>query len=348
LRRKPYSLIFTAACLFLTGDAALAYQNLLDNFFSPFPPGCATLPSLQETFYPGDSRVLIDGDIFLDGMDTPDAVTARFTVSRSSCADEGRAVLIARLELLDDGDGQLEAAAIPAFAARIDGVERPLRAALEPGSWISDETYRLYTEGSIVEFVFDIPTPLSPNYDQNLIITPTQYNEPLTLLIRNPLSAGYNATIGGYDNDLRAAHIPLNGRLSGVWVVEQASDQGFVISFSDLPGDTGSGVVFFSWYTFDTAGNAIWLVGNVNFEFGDVAVTFDLQLLSDGRFLGNENANRTQAGTVTLTAMHCNLLELEFDLGEIGLGHETIELRRAAGIETAGYSCMDIETKLGQ
>ena len=116
-----------------------------------------------------------------------------------------------------------------------------------------------------------------------------------------------------------------------------------MISFSELPGDAQQGLIFFSWYTFDQDGNNVWLVGNANYLIGDSTVSFDLQLVTDGEFLGSKVATRLRAGSVRIRARHCGLLELEFDLREIGLGQSTQPVKRLFGLETAGYTCSDFE-----
>lgn len=139
--------------------------------------------------------------------------------------------------------------------------------------------------------------------------------------------------------------MPFNGRLSGIWVVEDAADQGFVISFSELPGNDTQGLIFFSWYTFDENGNNVWLVGNARYVAGEGTISFELQLVTDGAFMASKTATRLSAGNVLVTAIHCNLLELNYDLSTIGLGQAMVSVVRLAGIETSGFTCMDHEAK---
>ena len=110
-------------------------------------------------------------------------------------------------------------------------------------------------------------------------------------------------------------------------------------------GIGAQGVIFFSWYTFDENGNNVWLVGNATYEAGDGTFTFEVQLVTDGEFMGAKTATRLSAGTVQITAIHCNLLELIYDLSAIGLGQATVSIVRLVGLETAGFTCMDYEAK---
>jgi hypothetical protein len=149
--------------------------------------------------------------------------------------------------------------------------------------------------------------------------------------------------------------MPLNGRLSGNWVATNAADQGFVLSFSELvPGQLQEpgflwkqeSLLFLSWFTFGPDGRPLWLTGTGRYLPGDSKVSLDLVLVTGGRFMAATEATRNAAGSAELTAFGCNRLELDYDLGSIGLGKNSIQLQRLFSLEIAGFSCRDLAAKL--
>ncbi len=323
---------------------AFTFENF-NNSLSPMPSGCLTYFMIQG-IYPGSAQTLVDGDIVINSTTEPSAVTARLTGYRTGCADANRSVLWIRLEILDDGDGSAEFGVVPKLSAIVGADEFPLRPTEEPSGWVSNDSGIGLAEGTTRYYVLDVPTPLSTEFDEGFFFIPSLYNGAFTLYIDNrDNDADYTVEIPAYNNELQPTFMPFNGRLSGIWIVEGAADQGFVISFSELPGNEFEGLIFFSWYTFDENGNNVWLVGNANYQTGEGVITFDVQLVTDGEFMGGKTATRLPAGSVQITARHCNLLELNYDLTPIGLGQATVSVSRLAGIETSGFTCMDFEAK---
>jgi len=321
----------------------------LENFFNPlapYPPGCTTNFMTQGFFYPGSAEILVDGDILINSTTETSAVTARLTIYRSGCAESGRSVVWIALSIQDDGDGVDEFGIVPFFHAERGDDIFPLRPTEEPSGWVSNDSGVGLAEGTMRYYVLDVPTPLSTGFDAGFLFLPSMYNGGFTLLIDNPdTTADYTSEITAYNDELQPAFIPFNGRLSGIWVVEGAADQGFVISFSELPGNDTQGLIFFSWYTFDETGNNVWLVGNATYVAGEGTISFELQLVTDGAFMGSKTATRLAVGNVQVMAIHCNLLELNYDLSAIGLGQAVVSLVRIVGLETAGFTCMDHEAK---
>ena len=152
------------------------------------------------------------------------------------------------------------------------------------------------------------------------------------------------------------SRLPLSGRLSGNWVVEGASDQGFVIAISELVPDAAVPapedlldsplLMFLSWYTYDANGDLLWLTGAAQFAMGDTEVTIPIEDVSNGEFLGGKTADRSVVGSVTITGNNCNDLSFQYDLGDIGLGSGTKHLERLFSLETAGYVCRDLEARM--
>ena len=92
--------------------------------------------------------------------------------------------------------------------------------------------------------------------------------------------------------------------LSGFWYNQPTSGQGFDIQFP------GNGVALAVFYTFDNAGNGLWLIGNGSVS-GNNKATLNLVQTSGGFFPPNFPADKTKIkrdpwGTLTLTFSDCN------------------------------------------
>ncbi len=151
------------------------------------------------------------------------------------------------------------------------------------------------------------------------------------------------------------ASMPLSGRLSGTWVDEGASDQGFVLAISEMVPDAipepselldSRLLMFLSWYTFDADGNMLWLTGNAEFQMGATAVTVPIVRVTNGEFMGSKAADREVVGSATITAVNCNDLAFEYTLDAIGMGSGIGHLQRIYSLETAGYTCRDLEARM--
>jgi len=149
--------------------------------------------------------------------------------------------------------------------------------------------------------------------------------------------------------------LPLNGRLSGTWVEEDAADQGLLLSFSNQVPPTGSETaepelsdltVFLSWYTFDTQGKMLWLTGAGRFPQGATEVLIPIEQVTQGQFLERQVAEREVVGSVLLKALQCNELEAGYDLASLGMGTGGMHLQRFGALEIAGYPCRDYKARL--
>ena len=186
-----------------------------------------------------------------------------------------------------------------------------------------------------------------------------QYNGAFTLKLDWGEQTGYLVEIPPTETVLSTnPSIPLSGRLSGNWVVEGASDQGFLISISELVEGNAPFhesvyshlqsplLIFLSWYTFDAQGNKLWLTGAAEFATGESQVTIPIEEVSNGEFMGSKTADRSVVGNMTIKGNNCNDLTLQYNLEEIGLGTGSQHLNRLFSLETAGYVCRDLEARM--
>jgi len=205
-------------------------------------------------------------------------------------------------------------------------------------------------------FVLDNMSPIAS--DPALIegLSPFQYNDSFKLEINgDDISGGYTIDVPSTASVLKSNPLtPLSGRFSGNWVISGASDQGLIIAVSEVPIEetewevTGSLLMFLSWYTFDSAGELLWLTGAAQFEPGATQVTVPIELVTNGEFLGTKVADREVVGSVTITGNNCNDLGFEYDLNDLALGSGTKHLKRTFSLETAGYTCRDLEARIGE
>lgn len=177
------------------------------------------------------------------------------------------------------------------------------------------------------------------------------YNEAFSLGIWNPPNNDYiqvpaTATVLQPDQAL-----PLNGRLSGTWVVDGASDQGLVLSFSNRVSSAGDHpeqspvFLFLSWFTFDRNGKMLWLTGQAEFAQGETRAVVPILLTGGGEFMGAKKADRSVVGQVVLSANSCNDLQFEYELSALSLGQGSQRLERLHGLEIAGFNCRDYEAR---
>jgi hypothetical protein len=181
----------------------------------------------------------------------------------------------------------------------------------------------------------------------------TYYNDAFTLVFYRSYGENFLAIPIPSTQDLLdpSTTMPLGGRLSGNWVEEGSADQGLLISFSTPllpPGATtrpenSDLLVFLSWFTFDAQGEMLWLTGAARFAQGANLADIRIEQVTQGAFLDNTPAQRAIVGSARLRAFNCNKLELEYELGELGLGSGVMQLQRLLALEIADYPCRDYE-----
>jgi hypothetical protein len=104
--------------------------------------------------------------------------------------------------------------------------------------------------------------------------------------------------------------------------------------------------MFLSWFTYDSDGEMLWLTGAAQFHMGAPFLTVPIEKVNHGEFMGNKTADREVVGSVTIAGSNCNNLRFDYDLTDIGLGTGTQNLHRLFSLETAGYTCRDLEARI--
>jgi hypothetical protein len=337
---KKYLIIGLAI---MTSQATLARELFETNPTTVYPPGCLSNFTNGITT-PTGSRQLYAQDVvsFQRSDDASKTANVEVQIFRRGCREENRSVLYVQLSLIDQGR-----ILVPQVSAVLGPDEYPLRLVGEPNTFDDGQTGKSLTPGTY-EYIVDGMAESQVNNNSKVML-PSQYSGPFTLKINDVLdpSIEYSIVLPTWNTNIAPARIPLHGRLSGIWVVEGAEDQGFLISFSEFVTVNGTQqLIFLSWYTFGADGTMLWITAAEVFEVGDSQVVLPLELVTNGEFMGATTADREVLSDATLRVEHCNELTFTFDLSDLGLGADTVTLVRLFSLETAGYACRDVEARL--
>ncbi len=323
------------------------YENYLSNYTTPIPPACITNLQVLDRFNYSASQVISQEVVTWINTDFQEQ-DLEITVWQMGCPETGRRLLLVDLELLDDPDGFLNIALLPLPWGRIPGDQTRywFRLNAEPNTnQAMDDVTGIIYEGIKASFILDTYAPLAADFNFDKIMLANQYNGAFQLELDDPENFTSTIQIPSYNGNLAAADMTLTGRLSGNWVTPSVSDQGFVLAFEEL-AEESKGLFFLSWYTYDSNGNLLWLTGANTYRLEASQVSFDIELVTNGQFLGSKTADRQVVGSGTISAFDCNDLELSYNLNTLGLGSGTIPLRRLFSLEIQGYACSDSATRI--
>ena len=166
-------------------------------------------------------------------------------------------------------------------------------------------------------FVLDSTAAIPGRFEPDQALSLSQYNGSFRLELNWRDSLSYAIDVPPTESVFsERPRMAISGRLSGNWVMEGASDQGVVLAISELVPNAvpeldallhSPLVMFLSWFTYDTAGNMLWLTGAAQFAMGATEVTVPI---------------------------------------DIGLGSGTQRLQRLYSLEPAGFVCRDLEARI--
>lgn len=334
-----------AGLVLFFSQTAVGIENFITHATTLYPPACVSTAPLEEVFTPSGTRFTsLDQLVDLTAYpDTSDKAAVEVKILRRGCSDPERSVMLISTALVGGG----EAFFLPRLFAEVGGTRYPLRLVNEPNSFEQEQGGTIKGPG-FREFIMDGVAESKIATTENILST-AQYNGAFTLIIQDGFDSAteFQLPIEGYSGFQTPRKFPINGRLSGNWVVEGASDQGFLISFSEFIDDNGvQNLAFVSWYTYNADGSLLWLTAAAFHDVAASSVDLPLELVTNGEFLGSKTADREVVGSATLTAERCNEMTFEFDLEGLGLGSDTVTLERVFALETAGYACRDQAARL--
>ena len=365
---KPLVLAIAALCC---NESVQAYSNFLSNPDSPYPPGCAADPyRLLES---ENAKKFYEGNLSLVDARTPiEAREAKVAAYRVQCADLDRSQILLTFTDILDPTYPYTLFQAPLVRAVVEGeADHWMNLVREPNTWevgIEPWDYAQSfggVDGGWVSYNEEIPFVLEGGKapGENPWSTPSfsagDYNGNFELVLTGADNAETVIDVpSGASLFDSATLMPLSGRLSGNWVVDGVADQGFLISVSELVGNSipdyvsqtayGPLLMFLSWYAYDANGDLLWLTGAARFEQGATQVTVPIELVTHGQFLGTKPADREVVGSVTITGNNCSDLGFEYELNDIGLGSGTKHLQRLFALEIAGNVCRDMEARIAE
>ena len=321
--------------------------NVLTDLTMPFPPGCISLTPPQ--------RPEREDSILFEGVfDVPTLAAERVdgevgvTIWRVGCHDAGFSVIMVRLDNLSrTGDvlipqlyaeaGQVSEGRVPMHVAQL------LRSPATGEVGATGEV--LSNAGEAFLLAVD---PLA--LDDGPVFTPDDYNGVVSLELYwgdysavAPLFAPI--VLDAYSPSLdppQFERMPLHGRLSGKYTFAGLPSAGLALSIGEQIDD--SNFVFAIFFTY-LDGEPFWIAGNTQGQTpGFTTATLPMQRISGGQFINQAGSYSDEAdvvreaiGEMTLEALDCNRIAIDFDFGESGLGRGRLIGERLVRI--AGYDC---------
>jgi hypothetical protein len=365
--------------------AAFANPYYFSNPYSPYPPGCITTPQMQQALAGDRVAEVWSGTVELLQADLAGSlvyydnsfIPMDLTVYRVGCAEPNRSVILLEFSIPDGALADERQFVLPEVVVLNDELHGddngryPMLLAAEPNSWGAGPSADGVLEQHIGDFstrqsgasglrwvyVLDVPVPepdwqdINADWHPDLALSSAAYNDTVKLLVTSAYE-GTLITIPPTHEVLETRRgMELNGRLSGNWVVDGATDQGVMLSFSSIVGRPVAPLespmlVFLSWYTFDAQGRMLWLTGSAEFQAGATEVWVPLVYVSNGQFMSSQGAFRRAAGSVRLAVRSCNSIQMDYGLSELGLGMGTQFLQRIFAMEIAGFPCRDFGARL--
>ncbi len=369
-----FVLLATVCCSPLAAQDPYAVESYYSgNHWSPYPPGCVTVPLRQLDLYGDNVATIFNGTIELNVVQKdPSGNPARnltpvpMKMFRLACAETNRSVILVEFNLaeerLDPRASQIE---LPDFVGSTAFHGFPFILKSEPNTYglmvkqrsLSRITFGDYTGGwdNANRFTWRYILDVNPTGHFWGPWVSDYYNGSFGLEIE--LNKGFQSVmlVPSTQSVLSPnSQLPLNGRLSGNWIEHGTSDQGFLLSVStpvsasegDLRPEQADLLVFLAWYTFDSTGQMLWLTASATVPQGSSAVNLNFVQVENGQFMGDLVAQRSFVGSGKLRAKSCDQLELDFDLSALGLGTGQMELNRIFALEIAGYNCRDYQARL--
>ncbi len=360
--------------LALLGSLELpAYTNFIENPYTPYPASCISAPEWWFFANEPDWVKFHQGTISLKSA-TPPYVsrTAVVKAYRAVCAEENRSLVWLQFTTPTDHENIFYQA--PEVRARLaDGRSVLMSLSQAPGSWnlsaAPSASAAIFGFNNCIgnngycsrvgwAFVLDNANPLLPGISTQTILSSGQYNDGFQLELKGQDFAPVHVINVPPTNLFShlAPRVPLSGRLSGSWVIEGAADQGLALSIAEIVSAEPAWLyeapyaaalkATLTWYTFDSQGDMLWISGSADFSYGATEISMPLELASQGEFQGSQTAERRIIGSVKITGNNCNDLSFEYDLTELGLGSGSEHLKRLFALETAGYTCRDLDARM--
>jgi hypothetical protein len=357
---------------------AWANSNFAGNPYLPYPPGCAETPWEDVPAWLAARAVpFYSGEFTYYDNQSGTEIPLHLALYRSRCSEPNRSLIWFEFTWSDSSaNGDIEMRLADVWVKQTKDWSIPMQLSSAPGGWQSGSWW---DTGSASSYLVSKPQGLSADGDgaepskpvsqrwlfllENIgpfgewgkyypVLTAEQYNDAFELsFLGKVIDVPATSTLIPDPEP----GIPLSGRLSGIWVVEGAADQGVSLAISEFIPSVETGqvnrenpelLIFLAHYTFDAQGSLLWLAGNARFTPGANEIHVPVESISGGEFRGDRPADRVSVGQVVIRANNCNDLEFEFNYSALGLSSGTVHLQRPFSLETAGYECRDYAARV--
>lgn len=348
--------------------SATGELNVLTDLFSPFPPGCVAL-NLPEA-PASEDNVIWDEIVAAPSVETGTLDSeVRVQIWRTGCADEGRSVVMVRLQ----NRSQDRLVLVPQIFVEAGESELPFHEAqliTQPAVGNIGASGNVLSSAGQTFMVAADPVSI----DEVTFFSVDEYNELFTLELfwggfAPAVSEGELFPIFPYEPALDPPQfdIPLlHGRMSGSYTVPGKAATGLFLNVAETLVNTPDGpvdanFVFAVFFTY-LDGEPVWVVGNTpGFTYqndgvpvwvdenlpgvgpGAGRIELEMQIIEGGRFFTDPGSftdadtNRESIGTLEIEVLDCNNLLLNYDFAASGLGVGNLTVVRLARI--AGYDC---------
>jgi len=322
--------------LSVLSQTAFAQDLLYPHSFTPatkIPAGCLSKSPLE--LKPNNELFFDD---VIDLHSPIDTGSYRIRVWRIGCHEPGRSAIAVNFQAVDEAAGFIPLPSAELFD--LDGNKNPAALLLFPAN--GPGYLRATASGSLTKLTEGNPSGVTMIVDTDSdSMTATQYNEIVGLRLTfdsQELIIGVLNYVASLDPPQFEAP-PLHGRYSGLWIAADLPRTGLVFHSGGTLSERL--YVFTFWLTY-IEGAPVWLIGESDIGPEDSSIELDLHRYHGGKIItdpsfSEEDVSSEIVGTMTLSARHCNLLEVGIDLTSLGKSSRMMQLTRLTRI--AGFDC---------
>ena len=329
--------------------AATGEINVLTDLFSPFPPGCVALSLPRE---PASADKLLWDEVVQAPAVGSSVANQDVLVQiwRVGCADEGLSVVMVRLTNLSE-----ETILIPQVFAEAGTSELPFHEAQlisHPAAGnVGAAGNVMFASGQTFMLAAD---PIS--IDGETFFSFEEYNEEFTLELfwggfAPGITFGELFPIASYNPELDPPQFDtplLHGRMTGAYIFDRKPSAGLFLNIGELVTESGGELIdknflFAAFFTY-LDGEPFWVVGDTGPQDpGLETVTISMFSRTGGDFFTkppsytDADLETVPAGTITIEAIDCNNLRLDYDFDGVAGGSGSLTAERL--IRIAGYDC---------
>lgn len=282
-------------------DAELAAKELRTNPNRAYPPSCLSTPLPTASRGEAVTRVVPIG-----GLDNSSftfySENVNVTVWREACSN-GKSAVLVRLDRPSTPANKFPQ--VPEPYLTINGQAIRVRMHQDANTRFADDVGLAIANDST--FVLENYGTPNINFDNALVLSLVTAASSTQQFVHTFNLPAYNAAT----HPDGARQLEINGYVTGSYFDPSRAGEGAVVEVGERTD--GRRFIGFYWYTYDPAGNPIFLVGNVDVANDARTVTIPLLYIKGGGFAGNFNPATVNAqtwGNVRLEFPRCNAMRM--------------------------------------